>query len=366
MATAKDIQLRELKDSINQLNTTIQAQTQMIVALQKSLDAASVREEEHHQQEAVLKEQIDYLTKKLFGTSSERRDGRIDGQLSLFNEAEVEQDPGAPEPETTIVKSHNRKAKTTNAEKLKGIPVEQVILELPQEEQLCPQCEMHLTIIGHEVVRRELEYIPAKVKVIEYVSTHYGCPECKQTDEVYIAKAVGQKPLMKHSLASPSSVAWAMYQKYANGLPLYRQEKDWKQYGIDLSRTTLANWIIYCSSHYFRPVYESFHRELLRRQFLMADETRIQVLHEPERKAETDSYMWLYRSGEDTLPPIILYRYTPTRDGYHAAEFLNGFEGYLECDGYQGYNKVSGIRRCCCWAHYPRNMIIREESLAAA
>lgn len=356
MSMAKDIQLRELKDSINQLNTTIQAQAQLITALQKSLDAANVREEEHRQQEAAQKEQIEYLTKKLFGTSSERRDDRIEGQLSLFNEAEAEQNPVAPEPET-IVKSHIRSAKTTNAEKLKGIPVEQVILELPEAEQLCPQCETPLTVIGHEVVRRELEYIPAKVKVIEYVSTHYGCPECKQTDEVYIAKAVGPRPLMKHSLASPSSVAWSMYQKYANGLPLYRQEKDWKQYGIELSRTTLANWIIHCSKDYFRPVYEYFHRELLKRQFLMADETRIQVLHEPERKAETDSFMWLYRSGEDALPPIILYGYTPTRAGYNAAEFLNGFRGYLECDGYQGYNKVSGIRRCCCWAHVRRYFI---------
>ena len=74
--------------------------------------------------------------------------------------------------------------------------------------------------------------------------------------------------------ASASTVAWTMYQKHANRLPLYRQEKDWKQYGVQISRTTLANWIIYCSQNYFQPMYDYFHRKLLKRDFVMADETK--------------------------------------------------------------------------------------------
>lgn len=93
--------------------------------------------------------------------------------------------------------------------------------------------------------------------------------------------------------------------------------------GVQLNRATMANWIIYCSSQYFAPFYDYLHRELLKRQFLMADETRIQVLHEAERKAENDSFMWLFRSGEDGLPPIVLYRYTETRAKFNATEFLN-------------------------------------------
>ena len=116
-----------------------------------------------------------------------------------------------------------------------------------------------------------------------------------------------------------------MYQKYANGLPLYRQEKDWKQYGAQISRTTLANWIIYCSQNYFQPMYDYFHRELLKRSFAMADETRVQVLNEEGRRAQTQSFMWLFRSGEDGLPEIILYGYSPTRSGSHAREFLEGY-----------------------------------------
>ena len=149
---------------------------------------AESREAEHQKREAVLQEQIDYLTKKLFGASTERRHEEIDGQLSLFDEA-----------------------KTTFEEKLKGIPVEEVVVDIPDEDKNCPQCGTPLECIGKELIRRELEYILAKVKVKEYVSYHYGCPECKNTDEPYIIKAkLDKKPLMKHSLASESSVAWTI------------------------------------------------------------------------------------------------------------------------------------------------------------
>lgn len=355
----KDIQFRELKDTISQLNITIAAQTQLITSLQKSLDAANEREAEQAKQISAFKEQIDFLTKKLFGSSSERRLDDITGQINLFNEAELCQNEeiSIPDIETTV-KSHTRKAKTTLEEKLKGIPVEEVVVDISDEDKICPQCGTELELIGRETIRHEIEYIPAQVKVKKYVSLHYGCPECKETDEPYIIKATTkQKPLMKHSLASESSVAWTMYQKYANGMPLYRQEKDWKQYGIELSRSTLANWIIYCASNYFDPVYDFFHRKLLEREFLMADETTTQVLDEPGRRPQSKSYMWLYRTGEDGNPTIILYGYSETRAGDNAKAFLKGFKGYLACDGYQGYNKVPDIKRCSCWAHVRRYLI---------
>lgn len=100
-----------------------------------------------------------------------------------------------------------------------------------------------------------------------------------------------------------------------------------------------------------------FHRELLKRDFAMADETRVQVLKEEGRRAQTQSFMWLFRSGEDGLTEIILYGYSPTRSGSHAKEFLESYSGYLETDGYQGYNNLPGIRRCSCWAHIRRYFI---------
>lgn len=113
--------------------------------------------------------------------------------------------------------------------------------------------------------------------------------------------------LIPGSYASESVVAWVMNQKYQNGMPLKRQEQDWAQLGVVLNRATLVNCIIYCAEHYLSPVYGYFHRQLLERQYLMEDETRVQVLKEPERNPATDSWMWLFRSGEDDLPPIVFY-----------------------------------------------------------
>ena len=105
-------------------------------------------------------------------------------------------------------------------------------------------------------------------------------------------------------MATEQVVAHAMYQKYANTVPLYRQETDWAQYGLPLSRGRLARWIQICSEDYFLPVYAYLHRLLLQRKFLMADETRIQVLKEPQRAAETNSFLWVFRSGDEQVPGI--------------------------------------------------------------
>ena len=116
----------------------------------------------------------------------------------------------------------------------------------------------------------------------------------------------------------------------------------------------MANWVIRNTLDYFTPMYDYFHRKLLKREFAMADETPLQVLHESGRRAQTKSYMWLFRSGEDGGFPIILYKYSETRAGNNAVEFLEGFKGYLMCDGYSGYNKVPDAKRTACWAHIRR------------
>ena len=161
--------------------------------------------------------------------------------------------------------------------------------------------------IGKEFVRREFRFTPARGEVVSIYRETAKCPVCSMAPAMAGAagfvKAHVPEALIPHSYASASAVAWTMYQKYANSMPLYRQEQDWKQMGVILSRATLANWILYCAGNYFSPLYGYFRRELIKRQFLMADETRVQVLKEPERNSETDSFMWLFRTGEDGLPP---------------------------------------------------------------
>ena len=148
-----------------------------------------------------------------------------------------------------------------------------------------------------------------------------------------------------------------MYQKYVNAIPLYRQEKDWPNYGMKLNRTTLANWVIRSAEDWLMPFADRLKQELLKKDLLHTDETTIQVLHEPGKKATTESYMWLFRSGADDEKPIVLFNYYASRGGYHAAEYLDGFKGYLHTDGYQGYEKVKGVIRCGCWSHLRRYFV---------
>ena len=350
--SSKDLQLRELKDMITELRN-------MIKTLQATVDAASKREEVLIQERDNLKDEISLLRKKLFGSSSEKRVIDFPGQLNLFNEAELEQDPSIAEteelaailPEETPKK---RKTRATDAERFKGIPVIKKYIDIPEEDKTCPVCSTPLVKIGEEFVRRELVFIPAKLKVVEIYSFNYSCPECSKRDIPVIKKGKDGKPHMLYGMASAGTVAWVMYQKFCNSLPYCRQEKDWKQYGAAITRATLANWVIRNSEAFFRPMYEYFHRKLLERNFVMADETPLQVLHEEGRRAQTKSYMWLFRSGEDGGIPIILYKYSPTRAGDNAVEFLQEFNGYLMCDGYSGYNKVSKAKRTACWAHIRR------------
>ena len=350
--SSKDLQLRELKDMITDLRN-------MIKTLQATVDAASKREEALIQERDNLKEEIRLLRKKLFGSSSEKRVIDFPGQLNLFNEAELEQDPSAAETEelaATLPEKSPKKRKTraTDAERFKGIPVIKKYIDIPEEDKTCPVCNTPLVKIGEEFVRRELVFIPAKLKVVEIYSFNYSCPECSKRDIPVIKKGKDGKPHMLYGMASAGTVAWVMYQKFCNSLPYCRQEKDWKQYGAAITRATLANWVIRNSEAFFRPMYEYFHRKLLERNFVMADETPLQVLHEEGRRAQTKSYMWLFRSGEDGGIPIILYKYSPTRAGDNAVEFLQEFNGYLMCDGYSGYNKVSNAKRTACWAHIRR------------
>ena len=350
--SSKDIQLRELKDMIHDLQ-------KMIKTLQATVDAANKREEALTQERDNLKEEVDLLRKKLFGTSSEKRVLDIPGQLNFFNEAELEQDPALAQVEELEASSSEktpkkRKARATDAERFKGSPVEKEYLDLSEKEKNCPVCGTALKQIGEEFVRRELVFIPARLKVREYYSRNYECPQCSQHGIPVIKKGKDGRPHMLYGMACAGTVAWVMYQKFCNALPYFRQEKDWKQYGASITRKTMANWVIQNSEAFFLPMYEYFQRKLLERKFAMADETPLQVLHEPGRRAQTQSYMWLFRSGEDGLPPIILYKYSETRAGENAVDFLRGFKGYLMCDGYSGYNKVSDAKRTACWAHIRR------------
>ena len=297
---------------------------------------------------------------KRFGPSSEQTPF---DQLSFFNEAEAEvYGKMLNEPSLSDVKPPRNLKKKGHKDKItRPLPTTVIDYKLTGEDTVCSKCGATLQEMKTEV-RRELMVIPAQIQVTEHVQHVYVCRSCdREGTASNIVYAPMPNPVLRNSLASPSMIAHIMNRKYAEAIPLYRQEQQFKKYGIQLSRQTLANWMIKSSEHHLKPLYDLMHRELVSKSVLHADETVLEVLCEPGREATNDSYMWLYRTSGDSVP-IVLYDYKPGRSGDYPKEFLKGFKGYLHTDGYAGYHKLSeskdgksaDVIQVGCWAHARR------------
>ena len=233
-----------------------------------------------------------------------------------------------------------RKAKATREDQYGNLPIHKEVIPLPEEDKYCPYCNSKMEYVTETFVREELRITPAKVERIHYYQEKWQCPECKKDGDGTFAESKTPTALIPHSPASPSIVSYVAMEKIGLAMPYYRQEFLMNQLGFTLPRETMANWIIYVAGNYFYPIYERLHEELLKRDLVHADETTCQVLREKGRTAEQTSYMWLYTTGSDAPTPIVLYDYQPSRKGSCAQNFLEGFRGLVQCDGYQGYNKL--------------------------
>lgn len=312
------------------------------------------------QQEALLRmeslnEQLVGLRRRMFGQSSEKAVYVDKNQVSFFNEAETISSTSAPEPGKSVpVMAHKRKAKRTKAELTEGLEHQKVLCELPENERICAKCGTQMIQIGEKFVRSELVIIPAKVSVIDYYVASYKCAHCeKELGDTYIEQAQAPVSVMKKSMASASTVAYIMQEKFQKGVPLYRQEEYWKGQGVDLRRNTMANWIIR-SSRWFEPLWNLFRKELLCSDIVNADETDCHVLKEDGRESKQMSKMWVFCSPEKN---IALYQYKPSRGGKVAREMLKGFSGYLQTDGYSAYQTVDSATNVGCWAHARRKWV---------
>ena len=305
-----------------------------------------------------------------FGASSEQTPF---DQLDFFNELESEASVFiVSEPTLDEVKvSSKTKPKGRKQSITENLPCTIIEYRLSEENMACPQCGERLHEMKTEI-HRELTVIPAQVNVTEKVRSIYACRNCERNGtSTPIIAAPMPNPVIKNSLASPSIIAHIMHRKYVDAVPLYRQESQYKKFGLKLSRQTMANWMMISSSDWLRHLYTRMHQEFLKRQVAHADETVLEVLNEPGREATTNSYMWVYLTGTDDIP-IVLYEYTQGRSGDYAKKFLKGFSGYLQTDGYAGYHKLeesnneSSIVLSGCWSHYPSKLIIREELVKPA
>ena len=326
------------------LEDTILKQKQEIEELKRKLD---------HMNEVFVNAQ-----RARFGQSSEQRSYVLGkDQISLFNEAEEAQEHKAeePNPDTILVAPHERKKKRSQAEMLNHLPEEEVLLEIPEEQLVCGKCGGKMKPIGKKFLRHEMQIVPKQAKLLAYYAVTYACDSCeKDTGFAHIISVKPPVPLMKHSLASPSTVAHIMTQKYVDGLPLARQEKMWARDGISLSRATMANWVIQCSQTWLKPLYKHMKQELLTHSVIHADETMVQVLKEEGKPATSESRMWLYASAALLKHQVRIFEYQPDRSGKRPESFLKGFKGSLVTDGYAGYNLVQNVIHCGCWAHARR------------
>jgi transposase len=296
----------------------------------------------------ILTQAVLHASKLRFGASSEKTP-LINGQCSIFGE-EFMYDDILNDTNVINIKEHKRPVRKKGDRKklTRELPEETIEFILSEEDAVCEICDSEMKIIGKKKVRSEMEFIPAKLVMKNYIQYVYKCTECGKNEEHpndVIHSAPVPAPVLTHSIASPSCAAWIMYQKYMLSVPLHRQERDFARMGAALKRDTMANWMIKTADYWLKPIYDRMHKYLLEYEVIMSDETTWQVNRENGKLASSKSYIWVHRSASCESPPIILYEYTRTRAGENARNFLAGFHKYHVSDAYEGYEKVEGITR---------------------
>lgn len=302
-----------------------------------------------------LKQQLRLMMNQQFGRKKET--APQPGQTSLFEDWQEALDSLELEEEIVQeVKAHKRKAK-----KNKGIK-RTILDQFPAEEKLhelsncqCPDCGESMKQIGASAVREELVFIPAHMKRIIHKQASYKCEGCTQKEGANdkIVKAPVPKAPLHNSLGSASLIAQTIHQKYGLKLPAYRQEQEWKQMNLPLSRDTICGWHIRTYQYYFKDLCDLLLNKLRQQEVLHADETSYRVLESQKAK----NYFWLLMSGKDTPEQGVIYQFDEGRGRQVILDLLGpDFEGSLHADMYGAYVnlckekvKVSG-----CWAHLRR------------
>lgn len=297
-----------------------------------------------------LKEQIKLLRDRIFGRKSEQTVEPNTPQLALFNEPESEPMPSVGDADEEVVAPTSRRGKRKPLSA--DLPRIEVIHELPENQLTCAcGCPKH--VISEET-SEQLDIVPMQIRVIKHVRRIYACRGCET------APVTADKParLIEKSMASPSVLAMLLTTKYVDGLPLHRFETVLSRHGIDIPRQTLARWIIQCSEH-LPPLLNLMRDRLLESPVIHCDETRVQVLKEPDRDPTSQSWMWVQASG----PPdrkVVLFDYTSSRAQDIPLRLLESYRGYVMTDDYAGYNALAlhpGVERLACMAHARRKFV---------
>ena len=312
-----------------------------------------------------LIEQIRVMNADRFGRKTERL-GQIDGQLNLFNEVEECCDLTAEEPELEMVvrKVRPKRPKGKRELDLEGLteePIEHKLTDEQLDKFFGEGCWRRMPCEKYA----RLRLIPA-TWIVERHSVDVAVGKSGEHQDEFL-RGDRPKDLLRNSIVTASLEAGIMNAKFVNSMPLNRISQQFERDGIFISRQTMANWTIQCSTRYLTPIYDKLHRVLLTYHVNQCDETPVQVVHDndpsdPEDvkgKAGHKNYMWVHRSGEFyTDKPIVLFEYQRGRSHEHPEKFYNGFKGILTTYGLQQYHMLEelilGLTNSNCWAHARR------------
>ena len=320
-------------------------------------------------------ESIVLARRRKFGPSSEANSiqGRLFDEAELLALTPAPGEPGAeasdladlsgsaPETDSAVAEDSGSVAsKAAATKKARGkrlplaaeLPRVEIVHDVPESERVCP-CGTPMVVIGQEV-SEQLDVIPMRIQVLRHIRLRYGCPKGEQ------APVVAPAPLqvLPKSNASERFLATLLALKYVDSLPLARIEYVLGRAGARVTRQTLARWVI-GTAQALQPIANLMRDALLESKLIYMDETRVQVLKEPGRDPTTQSYMWVQRGGPPKKP-VILFDYDPSRSGQIPMRLLQGWQGFLMTDGYEGYGALArepGIEHLACWAHARRKFV---------
>ncbi|WP_407330988.1 IS66 family transposase [Enterovibrio sp. 27052020O] len=321
--------MTDFPDDIEKLKAMLLAKDALLQAKEEEVAALKT-------QVQLLVEQLNLSKSKRFAAQSEKV------AKGTFNEAEQQH---------TLPKSAVERGKTGR----KPLPadLEREVQSHTLNAPYCDCCDAPLHECGKEV-SETLKILPQRVSVIRHERTKYACRQCEQTAETSkVITAPKPASMIPKSLGSAEAFAAVVTAKYVDALPLYRQVDILNRSGIDISRATLANWCVQLGSK-VQVIIDTMKAQLLQESLICADETTVQVLREEDRQAQSKSYMWVYRSGEYTEHPVVIYAYQPSRAGACVREFLGDYTGYLLSDGYSAYDTLKDVTQAACMAHVRR------------
>ncbi len=270
----------------------------------------------------------------------------------------------APAPEPGSNNGHGRRRLPAD------LPRQKVIHDLPEDQKSCPCCGRMRHVIGQEV-SEQLDYVPAKLTVMEHVRLRYACRACEANvseSGPQITTAVKPASPIEKGLAAPGLLAYVMVSKYSDHLPLHRLEHILARHGIAIARSTMCDWAAQCAT-LLQPLYRRMVDDVLRSRVLHTDDTPVDVLDRSLDRTRTGRF-WVYLG--DRRHPYTVFTYTPSRSRDGPQQFLKGWSGYLQADAFGGYDGLYAgqaggrVTEVACWAHARRKFYEARHADAAA